>query len=152
MIQFTLRCPADHRFDSWFSSAEAFDSLQAAGHISCAVCGAAGVEKAVMAPRVQASRDRAAPVQPDRPRDAPARPLAAPASPAEQALDELRRRIEARTEDVGRNFAAEARAIHEGEAPDRPIRGEARLDEAKSLLEDGVPVMPLPFPARRRTN
>ena len=75
--------------------------------------------------------------------------LSAPASPAEQALAELRRRIEAQSEDVGRRFATEARRIHEGRAPERPIIGEARSSEARALLEDGIPVAPLPWSARR---
>ncbi|OWU86453.1 hypothetical protein ATO6_06475 [Oceanicola sp. 22II-s10i] len=141
MIQFSLKCPKDHRFDSWFQSAEAFDKLAAAGHVSCAVCGSDGVEKAVMAPRIAKSRD-----------EAEARPLSQPRTAAEQALAELRRRIEAETEDVGSDFAREARAIHEGEKPKRAIRGEARLDEAKSLIEDGVPVAPLPFMTGRKSN
>ena len=75
--------------------------------------------------------------------------LRAPASPAEQALAELRRRIEAAADDVGRDFAAEARRIHDGLAPERAIIGEARPSEARALLEDGIPVAPLPWPARR---
>ncbi|GGL98539.1 DUF1178 family protein [Pseudooceanicola nanhaiensis] len=140
MIQFSLKCPNDHRFDSWFQSAEAYDKLAAARMVSCAVCGADGVQKAPMAPRVAASRETEA------------RPLSQPRTAAEQAVAELRRRIEKGSEDVGRNFVREARAIHEGEAPDRPIRGEARIDEARKLLEDGVPVMPLPFMNPRKSN
>ena len=62
------------------------------------------------------------------------------------------RQIEENTVDVGRNFATEARRIHEGLAPDRAIRGEARLDEARKLLEDGIPVAPLPFIPRSKAN
>ena len=75
--------------------------------------------------------------------------LSAPASPAEQALAELRRRIEASSEDVGRDFAAEARRIHEGDAPARPIIGEARPAEARALIEDGIPVAALPWSGRK---
>jgi hypothetical protein len=79
----------------------------------------------------------------------PAPDLRAPASPAEQALAELRRRIEATADDVGRDFAAEARRIHDGLSPERAIIGEARPSEARALLDDGIPVAPLPWPARR---
>ena len=57
----------------------------------------------------------------------------------------MRREIEANTDDVGAKFPQEARAIHFGEAPERAIRGRASLEEAKSLLEDGVGVLPLPI-------
>lgn len=144
MIQFSLKCDRDHRFDSWFKSADAFDKLKAQGMVGCSVCGSTQVEKAVMAPRVSTGRDKTGS---DR-----ARPLSEPASPAELALKELRRRIEAESDYVGADFAREARAIHEGEAEARQIHGEARLDEARKLLEDGVPVMPLPFATTRKAN
>jgi hypothetical protein len=79
----------------------------------------------------------------------PARALSAPLSPAEQAMAELRRRIEARSENVGRDFAAEARRIHEGTAPERPIIGEAQVAEARALIDDGIPVAPLPWSSRK---
>jgi hypothetical protein len=75
----------------------------------------------------------------------PERPLSAPASPAEQAVAEHRRRIETESEDVGLDFVAEARRIHEGLAPARAIIGEARPSEARTLIEDGIPVAPLPW-------
>lgn len=140
MIRYALRCDQAHAFDSWFGSSADFDRLVAAGHVACAVCGSTAVSKEVMAPAITGS---AAP--------APERPLSGPASPAEQALAELRRRIEAASDDVGQGFAAEARRIHAGEARERPIIGEARPAEARALLEDGIPVAPLPW-STRRTN
>lgn len=153
MIQFTLKCDKDHRFDSWFQSASAFDKLQSAGMVACAVCGSTHVEKALMAPSVRDSR-RKAPAspeqaQPPQPRE---RPLSAPASPAEQAMAELKRQIEKNSEYVGVNFAREARQMHEGSAPERSIYGEAKPEEARKLIEDGVPVTPLPFLPNRKSN
>ncbi|MDQ2089408.1 DUF1178 family protein [Marimonas arenosa] len=144
MIQFSLKCAEGHRFDSWFQSAEAFDTLQAAGHVACAVCGSSKVEKAVMAPRVRPARGQADAV--------PERPLSAPASPAEQALAALKAHVEANSEYVGMAFAREARAMHDGDAPERAIYGEAKPEEAKRLIEDGVPVAPLPFRPGRKSN
>jgi hypothetical protein len=145
MIRFALRCAEGHRFESWFASGAEFDRLQAGGLLSCAVCGVTRLDKDLMAPSVSSG----ASAGPER--DAPVS-LSAPASPAEQALAELRRRVEASSEDVGRNFAVEARRIHEGEAPARPIIGEARPAEAKALIEDGVPIAPLPWGAARKAN
>lgn len=150
MIQYSLKCPEGHAFDSWFQSAAAFEKLSGAGLVSCAVCGRTEVEKAIMAPRVRPARNATTPGQ-----DAPQPPdgaLSRPANPAEQALADLRKKIEANSDYVGGNFAAEARAIHAGDAPERPIYGEAKPEEAKSLIEDGVPVAPLPFIPERKTN
>ena len=67
-------------------------------------------------------------------------------------MQALRTHVEKTTDDVGDRFAAEARAMHLGDRPERAIRGRASRDEAKSLLEDGVPVMPLPFIPTRDTH
>jgi hypothetical protein len=82
----------------------------------------------------------------------PDRSLAAPGTDVEAALAALRRQIEANSDYVGLNFAAEARRIHAGDAPERSIYGEARADDARALIEDGVPVAPLPFVPGRKTN
>lgn len=137
MIHYSLKCADGHSFDSWFQSADAYDRLAAAGHVACAVCGSVRVDKALMAPRVSTKAEA---------------PLSAPRSPAEQALDRLRRHVEENSDYVGRDFAREARAMHLGEVPDRPIWGEARGDEAKALIEDGIPVAPLPFMPSRKSN
>lgn len=143
MIRYSLKCKNDHGFDSWFASAAACDSLMDAGRISCIYCGSTEVTKSLMAPAVNHGGEAPA---------APARPLSAPANPVEAALAALRREVEANSEYVGLDFVTEARAIHDGTAPERAIFGEARLDEARKLLEDGVPVAPLPFLSPRRAN
>jgi hypothetical protein len=139
MIRYALRCEGDHAFESWFGSAEAFDRLIASGHVTCPDCGSSSVGKALMAPNVTPSRAKAT-------------PLSAPQDPRATALADLRRRIEENSEYVGMSFAAEARRIHEGDAPERSIYGEARLEEARSLIDDGVPVAPLPFLPKARAN
>ena len=141
MIKYQLQCPDGHRFDSWFSSSADYERLERSGHLSCSVCGASGISKALMAPRVTTSEEAHAT------KPAPA-PLSAPASPAEQALRALRKKIEAEADNVGRDFAREARAMHEGESPRRAIYGEAGADEARDLIEDGIPVAPLPWRSR----
>lgn len=149
MIQFSLRCSNDHRFDSWFQSSAAYDKLERAGLVTCAVCGVASVAKAVMAPRVRPARDAAS--LPPQHATAPAA-TTAPADPTAQALAALRKHIETNSDYVGKDFASEARAIHDGTAPERAIYGEARPEDARRLIEDGVPIAPLPFVPRRKTN
>lgn len=148
MIQYTLKCADGHRFDSWFQSAEAYDKLAAAGMVSCAVCGSAGVEKAIMTPRVRPARAASQPT----PDPSEQGSLSQPANDAEKAMTELRRKIEENSDYVGKDFAREARAIHEGDTPERAIYGEANPEEARALIEEGVPVAPLPFIPNRKTN
>lgn len=156
MIRYALSCAKGHSFESWFQSGEAYDKLHRAGMVACAVCGGTEVSKSVMAPRVATAREAAQrhpEPAPDTARgDSTSGPLSAPASPAEQALAELRKKVEENSDYVGDRFADEARRMHLGEAPERSIWGEARLEEAKALAEDGVPVAPLPFMPSRKSN
>ena len=138
MIRYTLTCDKDHQFDSWFQSSSTYDTLEAGGHLSCSVCGSSDVKRALMAPSVPAKGNT------DN--------LSAPGSDAEAALAKMRQEVEQNSEYVGLSFAQEARKMHDGEAPERPIYGEAKLDDAKKLIDDGVPVAPLPFMPKRKAN
>lgn len=134
MIRYALRCDQGHDFDGWFRSSDGFEAMRDAGQVGCAVCGVTKVDRALMAPAVS---DKA---------------LTAPRNPAEAALQALRRKIETSSDYVGLSFAEEARAMHEGTRPARAIHGEARPEEARKLIEDGVPVAPLPFVPRSKAN
>jgi hypothetical protein len=155
MIRFTLKCKDKHSFESWFQSGAAYDSLRAAGMVSCAICGSTEVEKTLMAPRVTPGRKKAkgeieaTPA----PRESPSeKPLSTPTTPQEVAIAALKKVVQEKSDYVGMNFATEARAIHEGTSPERAIYGEAKLEDAKKLIEDGVPVAPLPFTPDRKVN
>ena len=149
MIKFALKCAEGHRFESWFQSGAAFDTLLARDLVTCPHCGSQSVEKALMAPAVAP-----APV----PDGVPVRDTSVPAtsegeiSDRQTRLRALRARVEANADYVGPRFATEARAMHLGDIPDRPIYGEARPAEARALLEEGVPVLPLPFLPTRKAN
>lgn len=153
MIRYALKCADDHRFESWFQSASAFDALADAGRLSCPVCGDGGVEKAIMAPRVASGEASVRPPPGARPEPADRHgPLSGPAHPAEQMLRALREHVEKNSTYVGRRFAQEARAMHLGEREEAAIHGEATPEEARALIDDGVPVAPLPLPPRGKTN
>ncbi|MGC3936367.1 DUF1178 family protein [Roseobacter sp. EG26] len=141
MIQYALKCDKGHGFDSWFQSASAFDVLDKAGHLSCAICGSEEVTKAVMAPRVSSSAE-----------EVPEKPLTQTRSDQEKALAEMRRHVEENADYVGPKFAEEARSMYLGSTPERAIYGEANGAEAKALIEEGIPVAPLPFLPNRKAN
>lgn len=144
MIRYTLKCSDGHSFESWFQSADAFDALAAKGLVSCAICGGTEVSKALMAPRVAGT---------DAPDPVPApRPLSQPAHPAEQMLRALKEHLSKNSTYVGGRFASEARAMHLGEADARPIHGEAAPEEARALIEEGIPIAPLPILPPDKTN
>ncbi|MDJ0825373.1 MAG: DUF1178 family protein [Rhodobacter sp.] len=148
MIRYTLKCSADHEFESWFASADAFEGQKAAGLVACPVCGVTEVDKTLMAPRVRPGRAKAAVPAPEAKHQA----LTKPQNEMEEKLADLRREIEANSDYVGLSFAAEARKMHDGDIPHRSIYGEAKAEDAKALLDDGVPVAPLPFTPTRKSN
>lgn len=138
MIRYTLRCEKGHDFDGWFQSSDGFDTLRKAGRVSCTNCGSTNVEKTLMAPNVA--------------RGGETQPLHNPRDDREAALAKMRKHVEENSDYVGLSFANEARAMHEGRAPERAIYGEAALDDARQLIEDGIQVAPLPFMPRQRAN
>lgn len=136
MIVFDLRCDGGHVFEAWFASSDAYARQRAEGLLSCPVCASDAIEKAVMAPAVAAKGNRKVEKTPD-------------AATLKQAIGQLaaeQAKLLASSEWVGRGFARQARAMHDGEEPHRTIHGQATLAEAKALVDDGIPVAPLPLP------
>jgi hypothetical protein len=135
MIIFDLKCgPQGHVFEAWFASSSAYEEQRARGLVACPLCGSADVAKAPMAPAVGARCAALSPTSSSATKAA----LAAAAT--------LQKALLAGSEGVGDRFADEARAIHLGEADARLIHGSATRAEAEGLIEDGVPIAPLPFP------
>lgn len=133
MIIFDLRCaPQGHVFEAWFGSSEDYEAQRGRGLVACPICGSAEIAKAPMAPAVPVKGNRAP--SPEQVKDS----LAAAATAQKRLLEA--------SEAVGDRFADEARAIHLGEAEARAIHGLATAAEAESLLDEGVPIAPLPFP------
>jgi len=139
MIRYSLTCDAGHQFDAWFSSGDSFDEQCEAEVIRCPDCGSADVCKAPMAPAVlrggRKSLESEGPPTPEAP---------VPERQTYAFLKGLREHLKANADDVGTKFAAEARKMHDGEAEERSIYGEATVDEAKSLYEEGIPAFSLP--------
>lgn len=147
MIRYSLKCAGDHRFESWFQSAAAYDDLAGKGLVACPVCGGTEVEKAIMTPRVANAEDQAETrPSPDE------RPLSGPAHPAEQMLKALRAHLEKTSTYVGRQFASEARSMHVGDREPGAIHGEATPEEARALIDEGVPIAPLPVRIGQKGN
>ena len=152
MICYSLKCAAAHDFDSWFRTSEAYDGLRATGLIACPICGSTDVGKSLMSPAIRPARRTDAVANPQSAETAAPGALSQPGTAMEQAFAAMRKQVEENSEYVGLNFAAEARQMHDGTLPSRAIYGEAKPDEARQLIEDGVPVAPLPFMPKRKTN
>ena len=139
MIVLNLACDADHHFEGWFASSDTFAAQQEKGLVSCPVCGSTHVSRQPTAPYVQ-TRSSTAPAK-------PAGKATTVNAPTTAALAELMRtiRVAAQSaEDVGDDFAQEARRIHQGEAEERGIKGKTSPNEMRELLEEGISVLPVP--------
>ena len=128
MIKYRLICDREHEFDGWFADGAAFDAQKKDGLLVCAVCGSEKVSKAIMAPAVPKKANQ----QTDEARQ------------IRHMMQKVNTHVEENFDYVGADFAEEARKIHYGEREARDIYGETSLDDAKELLEEGVPVAPLP--------
>lgn len=132
MIVFDLACASGHVFEAWFGSQSDYDDQRGRGLVSCPICEDTDVGKAPMAPRIAGTGERAT-VDP---------------KAVMRTMMAMQAKMLEGSEHVGSRFASEARAIHVGDAEERPIHGRATVAEAKALVADGVPVAPLPLPMR----
>ena len=157
MIRYSLRCERGHAFESWFQSSSVYESQEKRKLVNCPACGSTKVERAIMAPQIvsRKGRDRTAP-------DAVPAPASVPVAGTEVAptgstpllmaqerelrakIKELRDHIVKNADNVGERFPNEARKMHYGDIEHRPIYGEASPEEARSLIDEGVEVSPLP--------
>jgi hypothetical protein len=125
MIVFDLHCrDGGETFEAWFRSTADYEQQREAGLVQCPVCQSANVDKAPMAPRV--------------PRKGSDSPIARLAAVQAELLKDSRW--------VGDEFTDTARAMHSGEIEREQVHGNATLEQARSLVDDGIPVAPLPLP------
>lgn len=149
MIRYALSCECGHAFESWFQSSSAYDSQIKRKLVNCPVCDSARVEKAIMAPRITRKGRGTMPA---------AEPAAATEESASSAtlmmtqerelrakLKELRDYVTRNADNVGNRFPNEARKMHYGDIEHRAIYGEASAEEAQSLSDEGIDMMPLPM-------
>lgn len=147
MILYQLRCADDHTFEAWFRDSKAYDRQAKSGHVECPYCGSTKVSKAPMAPSIAKGRG-----QGENTTDINQMDDARASEVAQQILDAVGRiqsYAEENFENVGEDFADEARKIHYGEAEERGIYGKATDDEARELEEEGVEFVRLPGAPRR---
>lgn len=146
MKVFDLRCGQGHVFEGWFGSEADYRDQQQRGLLQCPLCGDGEIAKGLSAPRLNLgaaaaqSAETTAPVA-TLPDSAPEKLRALQA-----AWLQLSRQLAQGSEDVGTRFAEQALAMHRGEQEEKPIRGQATPAQARELLEEGVPVLPLALP------
>ena len=150
MIVFDLLCGAGHRFEGWFGSSDDFARQRDRSLLSCPSCGSDKVERVPSATR--ANLGAPAPKAPSQPQKTPDMEGKDPFAIAQMLYSRMLDELLTKSEDVGREFPAEARKIFYDEAPARPIRGQATNEEHQELVDEGIPVARLPVPPNTKLN
>ena len=169
MILYKLRCSHDHEFEAWFRNGASYDRQVKSGDVDCPFCGDLAISKSPMAPRLAKSPST------DGFSRTSGADMAEAVSAAEQAAEKATKRtvggdgghavevaeqilkavnmlrdyVERNYENVGDDFADEARRIHYGDAEERGICGNASDEESKALVEEGVEHVRLPGTPRK---
>jgi hypothetical protein len=140
MILFDLQCNKGHKFEAWFPSSSKYEEQVKKKLVSCPFCESKKIKKSLMAPNIILANTNK--------KKQPAKKEKESKNLLEKEVSKFKKFIEKNTENVGKNFAEEARKIYYGEKKSRPIRGETSVSEAKELVEEGIPFSKLPWPAK----
>ena len=127
MIRYSLKCDKSHIFEVWFPNSSGYDQQIARGDVACPRCGSVRIAKAPMAPHV-ARRETSG----------------KSTGSGIEKIRRVRKKLLKDADNVGNEFAREARKIHYKESSPRGIYGRASDEEAKALREEGVDFYPLP--------
>ena len=146
MIVYQLHCSNGHEFEAWFRDMGTYDDQAKRGDVDCPHCGDTSVTKSIMAPNISPARTKASLQlvgvdQEDRAHKVAEKIL--------EAVSALRNHVEENCDNVGTEFAEEARRIHYGEAEQRGISGTATEEEASELDEEGVEFYRMPSSQRK---
>ena len=138
MIVFNLICEeCDYPFEGWFDHTKAFNSQKKRKLINCPNCESSNISKALVAPNLSKKSN--------------SRILKNKKTLASN-IKKIKKIVEENFDYVGDNFSDEAKRIKYGETKDRPIYGEATIDQTKELIEEEINVTPLPFQSKKKTN
>lgn len=156
MILYNLKCSQNHSFEGWFKDSRTFDKQAKRGEIACPICSDNAIRKDIMAPRIS-SRTRKKGLEyettvqgtnkhtGDRYSDKYRKRASKITQEILEAADKLQKHVEENCENVGENFANEARAIYYGDAEERGIYGEATSSEVEDLVEENIPISRIPW-------
>ena len=137
MILFDLQCDKNHKFECWFASSVNYEEQLKKKMIVCPYCNSTEIKKSLMAPNINIKGITKNNKKNDK--------IKISQNNLENQIRKFKKYIEKNTDNVGKNFAEEAKKIYYGETKSRPIRGESTAEEAQELAEEGRPFSQLPW-------
>tara|TARA_B100000131_G_C18112665_1_gene610184 strand:+ start:1914 stop:2390 length:477 start_codon:yes stop_codon:yes gene_type:complete len=153
MISYSLICSQEHEFEAWFKSSGDYDKQLNSGFLACPICGDVRIRKALMAPAVRSSKKSlnknveefsAKKLEVEKKKDDHINSVAGQEQ-LKIALRSMRKYIEKNCENVGDNFAKEARDMHNGMSKERGIYGRTSSKEAEELIDEGIEISTIPW-------
>ncbi len=137
MIVFNLICSdCDYAFEGWFDSSSAFESQKKRKLVNCPNCESVLVKKTLVAPNVGKKSNS---------KNTTKKTIAS-------NIKKIKKIVEENFDYVGNNFTEEAKKIKYGETNDRPIYGEATIEQTKELIDEDISFTPLPFQSSKKNN
>ena len=138
MIVFNLKCNScEYEFEAWFNGSEEYKKQIKRKQVLCPSCNSSLITKSLMAPSVAKKSNSKMPKE---------------KKTMINNIKKYKKIIEKNFDYVGDNFTEEAKKIKYGEIEERPIYGEASLEQAKELIEEEIPFTPLPWSSSKKTN
>ena len=138
MIVFNLVCSeCEYPFEGWFDDTKSFNIQKKRKLINCPNCESSNVSKTLVATNISKKSN--------------SKPTKNKKTLASN-IKKIRKIVEKNFDYVGDNFFEEAKKIKYGETKDRPIYGEATVEETKELIEEEINITPLPFQSNKKNN
>ena len=138
MIVFNLICSTcEYEFEGWFDNSSAFESQKKRKLINCPNCESSKIKKTLVAPNVGKKSNSK--------KTTNKKTIAS-------NINKIKKIVEDNFDYVGDQFTEEAKKIKYGETEDRPIYGEATIEQTKELIDEDISVTPLPFQSSKKNN
>ena len=139
MIVFNLICKiCFSEFEGWFESAVEFDNQKRKKIVNCPSCNSTSIKKYLMAPNI--------PTKSNSKQEIKLKKAVA------NNIKKYKKIVEENFEYVGDKFTEEAKKMKYGEKEEKPIYGEATIEQTKELAEEEINVVPLPWAPTKKTN
>ena len=138
MIVFNLECKVcGISFEGWFANSKDFNKQKKQKIVNCPSCNSTSVKKTLVAPNLsKKSNSKQKKIN----------------KAIASNISKYKKIVEENFDYVGDKFTEEAKKIKYSETKDRPIYGEATIEQTKELIEEEIDIMPLPFSPKRKSN
>tara|TARA_B110000014_G_C19966929_1_gene500512 strand:+ start:28 stop:447 length:420 start_codon:yes stop_codon:yes gene_type:complete len=139
MIVFNLICKnCEYQFEGWFESSREFEKQKRKKIVNCPSCNSSLIKKSLMAPNITKKTNSKNSIKNKK--------------TLINNINKYKKMIEKKFDYVGEQFTEEAKKMKYGEIDERPIYGEANLEQTKELIEEEIDVVPLPWTSSKKTN